>query len=428
MSKNLTIDYLKSVLEKVAKQSDKHPQEVTVAQLTAFDESITEWTLRKFGGISSLKKSFPLTSKDLEEIKNQKDTASYINKLEKQLADKLSLESDIRRAIVSNVKPIKVKPYKAHSKARVKEKRHMVGMLNDTHIGLKVDAKEVDHLNEFNFKIAGRRIAFYIDQLCNYKKDKRDEVETLHLLLNGDLIAGIIHGLQGSDLYMLTHQFNGAVHIFTHAIAQVAQSFKKVKVYFSTGNHGDSPHRREGGRVLNQIYDSIEGQIFYAVSAAHKETKNVEFIAGHTLYQDFQLPAGRAAFTHGHLMFSRQLGNPGTNINSKGLGSAIADFNLSQVRMGRDEVKLFMIGHTHTHFHITTKSGVQVYNAPSLSGIDSYAFGIGITNNLTGQVMFESTKDYIIGDVRLIHVSEADGNKEMDKIIPEYKEDLVFKK
>lgn len=425
--KKITLEYLKKALKEAADIADMHPQAVTLAQLTAYDENITEWTLRKFGGISSLKKSFPLTSKDLVEIKNQKDSASYIAKLERELADKQSLEKDIRKALSAKIKSVKVTSYKP-SKKKVKEPRHVVAMLNDTHIGLNVDKREVDNLNEFNFEIASRRVAFFIDQVCNYKKEKRDEVEVMHLLLNGDLIAGIIHGLQGNDLEMLTHQVNGAVHIFANAVAHLASSYKKVKVYFSTGNHGDSPHRREGGRVLSQVYDSIEGQIFYAISSTHKDTKNVEFVASHTLYQDFYLPAGRAAFTHGHLMFSRALGNPGTSVNNKSLDIAISDFNLSQRRMGNDDVKLFLFGHTHCHFHITTKSGTQVYNAPSLSGIDSYAYSIGINHNLTAQVIFESTEKYIIGDARLVHVNEADNNKDMDKIIKPFNKELVYVK
>ena len=427
MSKKLTLEYLKTAIKSVAEISGIHPQAVTLRQLTAYDENITSWHLRKFGGLSTIKKNYPLTEKDLVEIKKQKDTNSYINKLEKELADKQTLENDIRKAINDKIVPIKIKSYKSNIKNK-KHNRHVVAMLNDTHIGLNVLKKEVDNLNEFNFEIATRRIAYFIEHICNYKIEKRDEVDKLHLILNGDLIAGIIHGLQGNDLELLTYQVNGAIYIFTHAIAYLCKNYKNVEVYFSTGNHGDSPHRREGGRVLSQIYDSIEGQIFYAISAAHKETKNVKFNAGHGLYQDFYLPAGRAAFTHGHLLFSRQLGNPGTQVNTKELSSAVLNFNLSQNRMNKESIKLLLFGHTHCHFHITTKDGTQIYNAPSLSGIDSYAYSLGINYNLTGQLIFESVKDYIIGDARLVHVQEADYNKKMDQIINPYKHELVFKK
>jgi hypothetical protein len=425
--KEMTIDYLVSILKSVANAENLHPQQVTVGQLSKVDDRITEWNLRKFGGLSNIKSNYPQDDKDLVLIKQYKDLGAYVKKLEKELGDKKTIELDIRTAILDKVKPVKVVSYKPKT-TQVERTRDNVAMLNDTHIGLKVSKREVDGLNEFNFEIASRRIAFFIDEVCKFKLEKRDEVENLHLLLNGDLIAGIIHGLEGSDLHMLTHQFNGAVHIFTNAISHCAKSYKNVKVYFSTGNHGDSPHRREGGRVLNQIYDSIEGQIFYAISIAHKETKNVTFHASHTLYQDFQLPAGRAAMTHGHLMFSGPLGNPGTTVNTKTLGTAVSDFNVSQLRLKKEEVMLWLLGHTHCHFHITTKSGVQIYNAPSLSGLDSYALSIGVQQSLSAQVVFESTKKYIMGDVRLIHVQEADTNPEYDKIIAPYNLELVYAK
>jgi hypothetical protein len=126
-------------------------------------------------------------------------------------------------------------------------------------------------------------------------------------------------------------------------------------------------------------------------------------------------------------MFSRQLGNPGTTVNTKLLGQAISDLNESERRANRENIALLLLGHTHCHFDITVKNGVRVLNAPSLSGIDSYAFSIGIRQNLTAQVIFESTKDYIVGDSRLIYVSEADDNAEMDKVIKPYNYELTYK-
>lgn len=423
---NIIIDAIKEV----SKELDIHPNLVTKAQIKKCKKyKVSEWMIKQIpGGLSAVKSAhFPVTTKELVVAKKIKDTSKYIRDLEKQLADKLSLEEEIKSAIINKIKPVKVKQYKS-TKKKNKKSRDIVAMLNDTHIGLQVKPEEVDYLNSFNFEIASRRVAFFTKEVCEYKIDKRDQVDTLHLILNGDLIAGIIHGLMSKDLELLTHQVNAAVHIFANCVSRCAENFKKVKVYFSTGNHGDSPHRREGGRVSAQIYDSIEGQIFYAISAAHKDTKNVEFVAGHSLSQDINLPAGRAIATHGHLMFSRQLGNPGTSVNTKLLGQAISDLNESERRLNREEVKLVLLGHTHCYFDIIAKNGVRVLNAPSLSGIDSYAFSIGIRNNLTGQVVFESTKDHIIGDLRLIKVQEADSNPEMDKIITPYNYELTFKK
>jgi predicted phosphodiesterase len=429
--KDIRRELIEKFSEAILEASQTYGVDTSFVTKAQFDEfsGLSEWDLRKLGGFANIKKSvFPFEGdQDLASISQLKKAKNYIAKLERELGDKQTLENEIKKAVCGKIKPVRVTPYRK-KKTRIKVKKDIVAMLNDSHVGLKVAPEEVDNLNSFDFTIASRRIAFFIDEVCNYKRDKRDEIGTLHLVLNGDLIAGIIHGLMSNDLELLTHQVNGAVHIFTNAVARVSENYNNVKVYFSTGNHGDSPHRREGGRVTAQVYDSIEGQIFYAVSAAHKATKNVEFLAGKSLSQDIKLPAGRAIATHGHIMFSKQLGSPGTSVNTKLLGQAVSDLNESERRAGRDEVKLVLLGHTHCHFDITAKNGARIINAPSLSGIDSYAFGIGIRQNLTAQIIFESTADYIVGDSRLIYVSEADNNKEMDKVIKPYDYELVYVK
>lgn len=418
-----------SELERIGNDLSKHPRDVTRAELVNNSDKISDHFLRKLPGLMQIKAVAYPFEKDYVAKHEVSKTTAHINKLEKQLGEKQSLENLFKQEIIAKIKPLKVKSFSTKKKTSKSEQRHVVAMLNDLHIGLNVDPAEVGNLNEFNFRIASRRVAYYINQVCNYKRHRRDATETLHLLLNGDIIMGNIHGLAGNDLDMMTHQFNGAVHILSYAIANLAKEFKNVKVYNQVGNHGELLHRREGGhRVNSQIYDSVEGQIFFALSAAHSQTKNAEFVTSKDLYLDVNLPSGRAIMTHGHLMFSKQLGNPGTSLNSKGLGTAIADFNASQRRIKKEEAKLVLMGHTHSHFHITTKDNVEVYNAPSLSGIDSYAYGIGITSNLVGQVLFESTKDYMMGDTRLVKVDQADKDASMDKIIPPYEYELTFKK
>lgn len=425
----ITVDYIVKVISKIMLDLDLTIDKVNVSKLTDTDGRLTDWELRKFGGLSSIKKSHFPTEKNLDVIHQQKGINKYIQTLEDKVGELEYLSKQIGDAISKNIKPVKVKSYKRREKIRKSDiKTDMVAMLNDLHIGLIVDPKEVNYLNTFNFEIASRRIAFFIDEVCNFKKYKRDSVGKLHLILNGDLIGGIIHGLLGRDYELLTHQFNGAVHIFVHAIARLSEEYPEVVVYLSTGNHGELPSRREGGhRVISQVYDSIEGQIFYAVSAAHKNTKNVSFVASHGLYQDVELPAGRAVACHGHIMLSKALGNPGKTINSKALSVAVTDLNNSEIRQKRDPIKLILLGHTHCHFHMTTGDGVQIYNAPSLSGIDSFAYSIGINHNLTGQLMFESTEKHVFGDSRLLKVQEADNDSKYDKIIPPYTHDLVYK-
>lgn len=422
----LTKNNIVALMKKVSLDLGIHPHQLKLADLIEVEPTISEWKLRPLGGLKGLKLYFSPPLVDLVTIHEQSILSkSTKGKLKKQEVEEY--EKYIAAEVLKKITPVKVKSFKSTSKKKCKVKRHVVAMLNDIHIGLNVDKEEVDGINEFNFEIASRRIAMFTKEVCEYKKSSRDDVERMHFLLNGDLIAGVIHGLMSRDLELLTHQTNAAIHILTNSITRIAESYKNVTVYFSTGNHGDLPHRREGGhRVTSQIYDSIEAQIFYAISAAHRKTKNVIFKCNKTTYMDIDLPSGRAIFTHGHIMFSKQLGNPGRNINVKGLSDSIMKFNNGEKKKGKPPVKLILLGHTHANFSFVTEDGVKVYNAPSLSGVDSYAFQLGIVHNMIGQLVFESTDRYMFGDSRLVEVQEADYDKSLDQIINPYDKELVW--
>ncbi len=168
--------------------------------------------------------------------------------------------------------------------------------------------------------------------------------------------------------------------------------------------------------------------MFFGLSAAFRDAPTINFHTQRGLYGSLPLPAGRAIYTHGHLLFSRELGNPGTTVKTRILSDAVMRFNNGEREKGLDPAKLILLGHTHSHFHFTTPDGVQVYNVPSLSGIDSYAASLGINHNLVAQLVFECTEKYIFGDSRLIHLQQADALEELDKIIPVYQRDLIWKK
>lgn len=417
---NITIEVIKRAVQTVVEKNKIHPRQITIAQLTKVNPDITAWTIRLVGGLETIKNLFPLEDKEYVSIKRSKDVTTHVKTLESKLMSKLSLEQDFIESIRQHIQPLKVQSFKVKKSKKQLAQRHVVAMLNDTHYGLTVKPEEVANTNEYNWTIASRRTAMFIDEIVHFKQDKRNDVEMLHFLINGDIIAGIIHNLMGRDNDLLVHQFNGAVHILTHAIARLAETYPQLTVYFSSGNHGEAPHRREGGRTSSQVFDTFESMIFYALSVAHRDTKNVKFIATSGLFQEFILPAGRAMFTHGHLLFSKTLGNPGTIINTKGLSDTILRFNNGEELKGKQKFKLILTGHTHSFMHIRTPDNVQVYNAPSLSGVDSYAHYLGINHNFVGQVVFESTDKYIFGDSRLVILNEADNNGNLDSLIPVY--------
>jgi len=386
--------------------------------------------LKRSAGLTAIKRAyFPLGDKDLAGIQKTKNESNYISKLETSLGKTILLADELKDIVSKNFKPVgKIKPKSLRQTKSKGIQREMVAMLNDTHIGVVVDPEEVNFANSFDFKEAGRRFAFFAKEVCNYKLHARSETKKLHLILNGDLIAGIIHGTSTRSIHLLTHQMNAAVHIFGNTIAHLAKDFNEIEVHGIAGNHCRLVHKEHGKRAIAEVYDSYANIIFYALSAMFSNNKQISFNFPKTPYGFIDLPAGRAMYVHGDHIFSKYLGNPGTTINVKSLSSAIKDFNAGEVAQGRKAVKLILFAHVHCYAHFITNDGVEVYISPSLSGLDQFAHSLTINNNFVAQPVFESTKEYIMGDSRLIRLNNADKDATLDKIIPEYKKELKWQK
>lgn len=352
---------------------------------------------------------------------------SRVNVLEKLFGQKENLKEEIFSAIKSKLLPL---PAITAPKLTVKagpSKRELVIMLNDMHYGLFVDKEEVNGLNSYGWKEASRRTAAMIEQALTFKLHNKNNISKIHLVINGDTIAGSIHGLTTKTIDLLTHQINGATHILSHVINALATNYPQVVVHGIVGNHEEISHKREGGaRAVTEIFDNYSSQIYYSLSWIFKNYKNVSFNMSKGLFVSFDLPGGRVMVTHGHVLFSKELGNPGRNLNVKGLSDAIHRMNLGEIKKGRKPFKLVLLGHVHSACAFTSNDGCEVYIAPSLSGLDGYAASLGINHSFAAQVIFESVPDYIMGDSRLVQVSKADNRKELDKLIPVFSRKLKY--
>jgi hypothetical protein len=414
------------LIKKISKENDIHPSMVKQNQLINY--GFTAYELSKLGGLALIKKrNFPVKDKDLKVIHEAKKGSSYITKLEKALAEKTINDDLVMEVIKKTVTPV-VKIKSPKFAKHKDESVEVVAMLNDNHIGLVVDSEEVGGANSFDFKEAGRRIAYYVQEVCGYKKHKRNQVKKLHLILAGDNLAGLIHGLDTKSVHLMIHQMNAMLHIYTHAISLLASEYPQIEVHGIPGNHGRSVHKNGGGRAVAETYDSYENILFYSLSAAFRNNKQISFNVPKTPYANINLPAGRCLVAHGDHIFSKYLGNPGSSINVKSLSGAIKDFNAGEMAKGAQPVKLLLFGHVHSFAHFITNDGVEVYISPSLVGLDQYAHSLTINNNFIAQPVFESTPKFILGDSRLIRLNSADSDNALDKLIPIYNKELKWSK
>lgn len=423
-----------ALVDKAAKDNKIRPQEVSKKHILSLEGSPTAWELRKALEGSSLpaiqKRFFPMTEKDLIEVIETKEYNDQVKALEAKLAKRQYFEAKLLESVEKNVKPLPKISVKKFKPTGTDQDRHLVVMLNDTHYGLLVHGDEVNGVNSFGWEQACRRSAMMLKETLNFKVHNREQVNKVHLVLNGDLIQGIIHGLMYTQMEKSIYQVNGTVHILTHFISMLAQEFKEVEVHGMCGNHEDQPHKREHGKRVNaEKYDSYANMIFYSLSTAFRDSSHVKFNVTKGLFLTMNLPGGRAAICHGDTLFSRSMGNPGSSINVKTLGDAIRVFNEGEVSRGKAPIKLFLFGHVHSFAHFITNGGVEVYIAPSLSGTDGHSHGsYNANSNLIGQVVFESTPKFIMGDARLIRLQDADNNLELDELIPVYKNNLKWVK
>lgn len=426
MSK-VSIQEIVETITALSTMMENDPYEISLQDLA--EAGISERQVRNNGGLNQIRsKFFPETEKNLKQIASLKQDNTYVAKLEKQIGANQLLEERILETIQDNIKPLaKIRPKKL-KKSKSKDKVEVVGMLNDTHIGVIVDPEEIGNINSFDFEVACRRFAYYVKSLSGFKLHKRDQVDKLHLVLNGDLIAGIIHGIDTKGIHLMVHQLNAALHIFTHVISNLLLEYPQIEVHGIAGNHDRSVHKNHGQRAVGEVYDSYANAIFYGLSTAFRNNKQVSFNFPKSAYGFINLPAGRAMYAHGDHIFSKAMGNPGSSINVKGLTNAIRDFNSGEIAKGNKPIKLLLLGHVHTFAHFITTDGVEVYIAPSLSGLDSFAHSLTINNNFCAQVLFESTKDYILADSRLVRLTAADKDKSLDSIIPSYNKELKWNK
>jgi predicted phosphodiesterase len=416
----MTLKEIVKQIKEVCADTGTNPQDLKNRDLK--DMGISERQLLKYGGYTAIKKTyFPETEKSLKDIASLKETSGYIRKLENSVGTKELFEDRIIATLKNVIAPIKVPKAVLNFNNKTKLDRDVVVMLTDTHFGLNVDPSEIGGLNEYNWKIACRRTAFMAKQTAEYKIRRRNDVKNLHVILNGDHLQGLIHGLSDRTQELLGVQQTGAMHIFTHFISHVAQFYKNVTVHCNVGNHDENVTRREGGRITSHaMKDSFLTPVYYGLSLAFRGNKNIKFNMSKGLHLDINLPAGRAVVLHGHTIFSKQLGSTGTSINVKGLSDSINRWNTGEVAMGRPKANLVIFGHTHCHAEFTTFDGVRVLVSPSMSGLDNYAYSLGINTNQAAQPIFESTKNHIYGDSRLVNVLLADKDTTLDKIIPTY--------
>lgn len=402
-------------LKAVAKDLGIPDSEVTKTQYFSKME-LNEWQIRKAGGFTNLKKMYFHPEDNLETKYGSRMVSQHLNKIEKQYGQALFFEKQLLEAVRDILKdnPLLVHAPLKTVKKQAKAKRTIVAAISDTHFGVNVSKEEMHGLNEFNWTIAARRLALFMEQIVCYKPDHRKDTDLL-LQLNGDILAGQIHN-QEWHVDLLTTQFTGALNILLQAISYVAQHFHKVTVICTPGNHGRNVGKADKGRATVQKWDSYENMLYASLREVLKEKhKNIEFVIPESPFLIYRVQGHLVCQTHGDTVIS--VGNVGNSLNMNSINNQINTINASSLVKGDERIEVISVGHVHVPtVQILQNGGTLVING-CLSGTDPFAQSIGIFSNNPTQVLYESTQKHAVGDIRMIKVKDADTEERFDNII-----------
>ena len=296
---------------------------------------------------------------------------------------------------------------KVKNKSKKKIKRAIVMHLSDTHFQAQIDGEEMGGLNNYSNKEEARRLAFFTKEVADFKKEHRDSTE-LVVVLNGDLIQGIIHDQESTP--PITTQVAASLHLLTQSLSYLASEFNKVRVICTVGNHARMMHKGNKGRQTQEKWDSFATILHVGLKYALANYKNIEFEIPVTPYAYTKILGHNYFICHSDTVLS--VGYVGKSINVVNAKNKIND-----LKEGIGPIDVVMIGHVHVDTKQVLTNGVTLLTNGSMSGIDPFALSIGITNSCPTQQMHEVTEQHKVGDLRSVYVEEADNMKDLDTII-----------
>lgn len=293
----LTLEDIKALILEVAEKAGMHPQEVTLRQLQAVRDDISEWKLRQFGGLSKIKKNFPYTHKDLAAIREQDELRRYVAKLERQLGDSARFEEELLETLKTSVTKIKPKILKIPKlESNGKRKMTMELMLSDIHYGKLTES--------FNLEVCRERMRKLTDVFIREFKDNRKlyDVERIIVALIGDIIESYtMHGLESarSCEFGNSRQVQEAIEsILNDVLLPVAKLGVPIDVPCVTGNHDRTDtsktfHNPGEEHLTWIIYNSLK-----ALCEAHG-LENVTFHIPKDSYTTLDIYGNTCLYEHG---------------------------------------------------------------------------------------------------------------------------------
>ena len=352
---------------------------------------------------------------DIVERESSLSASSYVRKLERQIgrpeAMARRLDQSLSRALEEN--PVVIRHQKRWWKRKTPKriKRMLSVLLSDLHFGVLVDPKEV-YGGGYTWEIARRRLAQVLVQAAEWKPEHRDDT-ALTLLINGDIIEGVIH-IHDQNIMPLTVQTTGALYLLAGAIDFLLCHFPQIHVVCTPGNHGRVTHRGEG-RTIAQRNDSHEHSIYYALEMVFRDKPEVTFDIPDSGIGHYYAPGGHLVVTsHGDT--EPTVGNVGKSMNTERLANKLRA--MDSARVFKKPIDILAVGHWHTPMVLMLPHGAHtIVNGCLIGGSPFSQNGVGAWVAEPAQLMFESVEHYPLGDTRIVQLHTTDKDRNLDRVI-----------
>lgn len=408
--KEASVDAIAKDIKLICQENGINPYDLTKAKYAKFGGNFSEWDLRKVGGLRNVVDAYFRSEKpeDQELVMDLKEVRSGYNKLLTEQADlnRLLHRIELSVANMPRMNGAAYKPKKNKSTDRL-----LNVVLSDHHIGSDIMRQETKI--QYGAVEEARALSYLTENIINYKLQYRDETE-LNILMLGDFLENELHARTSADLLHL--QTCRAMWLYPQMLKHLAANFKKVRVYFSVGNHGRDMAVHQN-RATAMKYNALETTVYYAIRQAMADYKNIEFFQPLTPWVEFNLFGNRGYATHGDTHLNP--GNPGKKIDIAGIENQINRINASL--KDDDEYKVFVTGHIHQAVVTPLPNRAYLILNGALTPPNSFAQSLNIMEAPQIQVMWEAVPDHPVGDFRMIDVSRSALDGKLDKIVAPFK-------
>ena len=251
---------------------------------------------------------------------------------------------------------------------KTKNKKEAILCLSDWHYGICCN----NYWNEFNPEIARERINLLLKETIQYIK--LNNVNKIHILNLGDLIAGRIHlTLRLESRFDVITQTLEISEILAEFLAELSQYVEVVEYYSCSDNHSRLEPNKSDSLDLESLCRVTD---WYLPVRLQKEGINNIFI-NENIYGDDIITL--------NIMGYNVLGLHGDK--DKNNASTIDSIS----RMTEDHYDLICTAHLH-HFSADEKNRTVIIGNGSLMGVDSYAKNLRLSSFPSQNLIIVSEK------------------------------------